>query len=134
MRVLYVEDNRINAVLLEETLRLHGEVDVRVAETGQEALALVQEGWTPDLLVLDAHLPGMTGYEVLERLKHEPGLADTPAIMCSADAGDEDRQRAANAGFISYWAKPIDVLAIRADLARLFPDAPGTSGAGSARH
>ncbi|CAN5797582.1 N/A [soil metagenome] len=120
MRVLYVEDNRINAILFEETLRMHGGVELRIAENGAEALEMVEE-WAPDVLVLDAHLPGMTGYDVLASLRQQPGLADTPAFMCSADATPEDVKRAHAAGFVGYWAKPIDIPAMRADLDRLFP-------------
>jgi PAS domain S-box-containing protein len=115
MRMLYVEDNRINALLFEETLKLRGHIELRVAEDGEEAHAIASE-WRPDVLVLDAHLPGLTGFEVLQQLRRLPGLADVPAFMCSADAMPEDVQRALAAGFIGYWTKPIDVHKVMADL------------------
>lgn len=115
MRMLYVEDNRINALLFEETLKLRSHIELRVAEDGEEARAIASE-WRPDVLVLDAHLPGLTGFEVLQQLRQLPGLAHVPAFMCSADAMPEDVQRALAAGFVGYWTKPIDVNQVMADL------------------
>ena len=72
--------------------------------------------WSPDVLVLDAHLPGMSGYELLRALRHVPGLAEAPAFMCSADAMPDDVQRAKVAGFRGYWTKPIDIARVMQDL------------------
>jgi CheY-like chemotaxis protein len=120
MRVLYVEDNRINAILFEETLRMHGGAELKLAEDGREALEMVQD-WLPELLVLDANLPDMTGFEVLSLLRQVPGLEQTPAIMCSANATPGDQRQAQDAGFVGYWSKPIHIPSVRADLDRLFP-------------
>jgi CheY-like chemotaxis protein len=113
--VLYVEDNRLSAILFEEAFRTHGSIELRVAEDGAEALALVPH-WPPEALVIDANLPDMTGYDVLARLRELPTLADVPAFMCSADATGEDLQRAEAAGFIGYWTKPIDIARVTHDL------------------
>jgi PAS domain S-box-containing protein len=118
MRLLYVEDNRINALLFEEAMRVLGGFDLRVAEDGAEALAMVGD-WTPQVLVLDANLPDMSGFEVLRRLRELPALADVPAYMCSADAMPEDLERARLAGFDGYWTKPIDMAIVSADLESL---------------
>ncbi|MGA0609189.1 PAS domain S-box protein [Caldimonas sp. KR1-144] len=120
LRLLYVEDNRINALLFEEALKLHGGVDLRVAEDGSEALELVRD-WLPQVLVLDAHLPGMSGHEVLVQLRAQPGLEAAPAFMCSADALPDDMQRARDAGFVGYWTKPIDIARVIRDLDGLRP-------------
>jgi len=118
LRVLYVEDNRINAMLFEEALRPYEQIQLDVAEDGQMALSLVR-GQAPDVLVLDAHLPGMSGFEVLEALRTLPGMADVPAFMCSADAMPDDIARAKEAGFAGYWTKPIDIVAVTNELCRL---------------
>jgi CheY-like chemotaxis protein len=116
LRMLYVEDNRINAILFEEAMRLHSsQIDLRVAEDGDQALTLAQD-WQPEVLVLDAHLPGISGFEVLRLLRTLPGLDTVPAYMCSADAMPDDVQRAYEAGFIGYWTKPINVSAVLADI------------------
>jgi CheY-like chemotaxis protein len=123
LRVLYVEDNRINALLFEEAMRLLGGIELQVAEDGAEALRAV-EHWTPQALVLDANLPDMNGNELLVRLRQRPELAAVPAYMCSADAMAEDLQRARDSGFQGYWTKPIELNAVSAALDALRPTAP----------
>ena len=118
LRVLYVEDNRINALLFEEALRPFPQIDLEIAEDGQTAVSLAREK-KPDVLVLDAHLPGMSGFEVLKALRQLPHVGDVPAFMCSADAMPEDLARAKAAGFTGYWTKPIDIVAVTEELCRL---------------
>jgi CheY-like chemotaxis protein len=116
LRMLYVEDNRINALLFEEAMRLHSShIELRVAEDGGEALTMAQD-WQPEVLVLDANLPGISGFEVLRQLRALPGLDNVPAYMCSADAMPDDVQRAYEAGFIGYWTKPINIGSVLADI------------------
>lgn len=118
LRVMYVEDNRINALLFQEALRPYPELLLEVAEDGQAAMALAREQ-QPEVLVIDAHLPGMTGFEVLRALRTLPGLAQVPAYMCSADALPEDIERAREEGFMGYWTKPIDIEQVTSELHRL---------------
>jgi len=118
LHVLYVEDNRINAMLFEEALRPFPQLDLAIAEDGQMAMSMARER-APDVLVLDAHLPGMSGFEVLQALRTLPDLVNTPAFMCSADAMPEDVARAQAAGFTGYWTKPIDIIAVTTELCRL---------------
>jgi CheY-like chemotaxis protein len=125
MRMLYVEDNRINALLFEQIAQLRPNVELRVAEDGRSAIEAARD-WQPEVLVLDAHLPDMDGFELLPRLRALPGLAAVPAFMCSADARPEDLRRASAAGFSGYWAKPITVARVLADLDALAA-APGAA-------
>ena len=118
LRVLYVEDNRINALLFAEALRPFSQLELDIAEDGDVAVSICQER-RPDVLVLDAHLPGMSGFEVLEALRRIPGLEQTPAYMCSADAMPDDIERARIAGFTGYWTKPIDIVAVTTELCGL---------------
>jgi len=121
MRMLYVEDNRINALLFEEIVQLRGDIELRVAEDGREALGIASE-WPPDVLVLDAHLPDVNGVDLLATLRALPGLAAVPAFMCSADSQPADLRRADDAGFSGYWPKPIAVAGVLADLDALSGD------------
>lgn len=106
--VLYVEDNPANARVMSCLLaRLPG-VRLLLAETPEEGLRLAAEH-TPDLILLDIHLPGIDGYRVLERLKAMPGAADIPTVAVSADALPEHMARARGAGFRDYLTKPLDV-------------------------
>jgi CheY-like chemotaxis protein len=126
LRLLYVEDNRINALLFEQAVTVHSNIELRIAEDGQQAIEIVQ-GWKPDVLVLDAHLPGMSGYEALQALRALPQMQSTPAYMCSADAMPEDLQRASEAGFVGYWTKPIDIAQVLTDLGRVANGLPHTA-------
>ncbi|HEY6512117.1 MAG TPA: ATP-binding protein [Burkholderiaceae bacterium] len=134
-RVLYVEDNPLNVLLFEEALRRESGIELRVAVSGEQALGVI-DGWTPELLVIDLNLPGLTGTELLQALRLRPVLAAVPAIVCSADAMPEDRQRALDAGFDHYWTKPIDVRAlpgaIAAALRGEFAPRPASEAAGLA--
>jgi CheY-like chemotaxis protein len=118
MRLLYVEDNRINALLFEEALRPYEWIELRVAEDGADA-ERAAAGWTPEVLVLDSHLPDTTGTQLLPRLRALPGLAHVPAFMCSADALPNEVARALSSGFDGYWTKPIDFSLVVADLKRV---------------
>ena len=62
--------------------------------------------------MLDAHLPDVTGLELLPRMRALPGLKDVPAYMCSADTSPEDIAAARRAGFDDYWIKPIDIQSV----------------------
>jgi len=123
LRVLYVEDNRINALLFAEALRPYADIALDIAEDGDIAMSMAREN-PPHVLVLDAHLPGMSGFEVLEAMRQLPPLADAPAFMCSADAMPEDLARAQQAGFTGYWTKPIDIVAVTTELCRLAQTLP----------
>lgn len=56
---------------------------------------------------------------MLRALRKLTDLASTPAFMCSADAMPDDVARAKEAGFVGYWAKPIDIVAVTTELCRL---------------
>ncbi len=115
IRVLYVEDDRVTALLFTQMLLEEPHIDLRVADDGAEALAAVKD-WTPNALVLDAHLPDITGHALLGRLRALPGLAHVPAYMCSADGEPEDLHRAREAGFAGYWVKPVAAALVIATL------------------
>jgi PAS domain S-box-containing protein len=118
LRVMYVEDNRINAMLFEEALRPYPQLQLEVAEDGQVAMTVAREH-RPEVLVIDAHLPGMTGFEVLTALRRLPGFDSAPAYMCSADALPEDIAKAHQAGFTGYWTKPINIEQVTSELCKL---------------
>lgn len=104
--MLYVEDDRVTGMLFAEALRREPRLVVEVVETPEEALQLAKR-WQPQVLVLDAQLPGMSGHELLPLLQALPGLASAPAFMCSADHDAQAVARAAASGFQDYWAKPV---------------------------
>lgn len=106
--MLCVEDNRLNALLFESAIGPRKGIELRMAEDGSEALELVSQ-WTPNVLVLDANLPDIDGFELLRQLRLMTGLAEVPAFMWSADSSEEILRRAEHAGFEGFWSKPIDL-------------------------
>jgi PAS domain S-box-containing protein len=106
--VLYIEDNPSNVELMAAFLAPHAQVRLLTAATGDAGLAMIGER-RPDIVLLDIHLPGMDGYQVLQRLRADPALRDIPVIALSADAMPHDVQRGLAAGFDRYIAKPVDL-------------------------
>jgi two-component system, OmpR family, response regulator len=117
MRVLYVDDDRVNALLFDEACRLAGQVELECVPTGEEAVALVP-GFRPDLLVIDLHLPDTTGDVLLPRLRAALPQG-VPAYLCTAETQERADQVAAAAGFDGVWTKPVDMQAIIDTLQRL---------------
>lgn len=120
MKVLYVDDDRINGLLFEEACRLAGDIEVQVANDGAEALEIAAN-WSPGVLVVDLHLPDTDGMKLLAALRLLPTCASLPAFLCTADEGDEVRPRALRAGFRDCWSKPIELRPMLAALASLRP-------------
>ncbi|PYN54982.1 MAG: hypothetical protein DMD94_13085, partial [Candidatus Rokuibacteriota bacterium] len=107
VKILYIEDNRENRMLVRAVLEAAGYaiVDAEDGLTGIEA-AIREE---PALILLDINLPGVDGYEIVAILKSFPNLAATPVIAVTAYAMQGDRQRTLVAGCDGYIQKPIDV-------------------------
>lgn len=129
MRVLYVDDDRVNALLFSEACRIAAGVDVQTADSGGEALEIVSQ-WQPDLLVIDLHLPDMLGYALLPQLRRQLAAPQLPAFLCTADSASEVSEPARQAGFDGCWTKPVELQVVLAELAGRSPPAdradPGT--------
>jgi len=118
MRLLYVDDDRINTLLFEQACRFARDLEVASAGSGEEALALARE-FLPDVLVIDLHLPDTSGYALLPALRGAAGRADVPAYLCSAEDPRDVAEPARAAGFQGCWSKPVDLHAMLAELATL---------------
>src|SRR5262245_11628906 len=105
-RILVVDDNASNRDLLSRRLERQGHV-VLQAEDGARALALVEKE-AIDLILLDLMMPGISGYDVLMRLKREPRYRDIPTIMISALSEFDSVVRCIEAGADDYLAKPFN--------------------------
>ena len=122
-RLLYVEDNEVNLLIVSELVRGRNDLEFLSAVDGGSGLACAQ-AQRPALILLDMQLPDMDGHEVLRRLRADPRTADIRCIAVSANAMPDDIGRAREAGFDDYWTKPLDLRAFMRAMDRLFGPAP----------
>ncbi|HEX7983836.1 MAG TPA: diguanylate cyclase [Duganella sp.] len=110
-RILVVDDAMENIQILHHALR--DEQEVLFALDGEKALeiALAQQ---PDLILLDAVMPGMDGYAVCGALRGSPRLQDIPIIFVTALSQPEDETRALEAGAVDFISKPFNIAVVRA--------------------
>ncbi len=116
LSVLYIEDNAVNAMVVQELVALRPNVSCTTAVDGASGVASALRD-RPDLVLVDMQLPDIDGYEVLRQLaRHGAGKR---RIALSANAMPDDVARARAAGFDDYWTKPIDFHRFLANLDRL---------------
>ncbi|MBI5258312.1 MAG: PAS domain-containing protein [Burkholderiales bacterium] len=108
LRLLCVEDNPVNLLLLREVFGMRPTLTVRMCEDGASALAVAPD-FNPDVVLLDLQLPDLPGVEVMRRLRAQALQGHCRFIALSANAMPDDVQAARSAGFDDYWTKPIDV-------------------------
>ena len=106
--VLHIEDNLANLALVERILAQRPEVEVVPAMFGRLGLELAHEH-RPAIVLLDLHLPDLSGEEVLRRFRDDPSTAAIPIVIVSADATPGQIQRLLSAGAAAYLTKPLDV-------------------------
>ena len=105
--ILIVEDNEQNRKLTRDLLQVHGYLTIE-AETGEDAIALAATR-APDLVVMDIHLPGMSGVDALAQLRAAPATRALPVVAYTASVMPQDRNQIMAAGFDAFLSKPIDL-------------------------
>lgn len=111
MAKVLVVDDEPNIVLSLEFLMEQAGFEVATAEDGEQALAQVRDD-QPDLLLLDISLPGISGFDVLERLRSEEATARLPIIMLTAHGRDVEREKGMALGADDYITKPFSTQAL----------------------
>ena len=134
VRILLAEDNEFNREIAMEILGGAG-FEVDVAEDGAQALAKVEAapaGWYGTVL-MDVQMPVMDGYEATRRIRAlaDPGKAGVPIVAVTANAFEEDRKTAIEAGMDGHLPKPYDVPKMMETLAELLEHGPRRSGSGA---
>ena len=119
-QLLYIEDNSVNVLLVEELVKSLSGLKIASEPTGASGVARAL-ALRPDLILIDMQLPDFDGFEVLRRLRAQPGTAATRCIALSANAMPDDIERALAGGFDDYWTKPIKFKPFLDALDRLFP-------------
>ena len=119
-QILYIEDNQVNVLLVEELVKTVSGLAITSEATGRAGVARAK-ALMPDLVLIDLQLPDFDGFEVLRRLRAEASTTAIPCIALSANAMPEDIERGLAAGFADYWTKPIDFAAFLTALKKRFP-------------
>lgn len=102
--VMIVDDERLNVNVLSEIL---GEdYELKIALSGEQALKRALADPRPDIILLDIDMPGMDGYQVIEKLKQDPATRDIPVIFITALTTEEDEQKGLALGAVDYIHKP----------------------------
>ncbi len=120
LRVLAVDDNRINLMVLEKALKNEG-AEVTLAGDGQQALDLLRA--RPDhfqVVLMDVQMPVMDGLTATREIRRDPALRTLPVVALTAGVLPEERQATLDAGFNDFLAKPLDLRDMRTVLARYF--------------
>lgn len=115
-RILVVDDEAPNLDLLKEMLKSLG-YETESAGDGFEALAKLR--LDIDLVLTDAMMPGMDGYQVVQRIREDPDHQDIPVIMVTGLTSKEDRLRAVEVGVNDFIPKPFDLTELRVRTASL---------------
>jgi CheY-like chemotaxis protein len=107
-KVLLVDDDVRNLFALTTALERYG-LDVISAESGQEAIDILNEDTTIDIVLMDIMMPEMDGYETMKRIRKDEKHKDLTIIAVTAKAMKGDRQRCIESGASDYMTKPVNV-------------------------
>ena len=118
-RVLYIEDNAVNVMIVSELVRRRVGIEFDTMPDGASGVARATQT-LPGLTLVDMQLPDIDGLEVLARLRANPVTAGLRVVALSANAIPADIQRALQAGFDDYWTKPLDFKVFNAALDQVF--------------
>ena len=110
LKILVVDDDANLTQIIQRRFESYG-WEVLISPNGQEGL---QEAKTnkPDLIISDINMPVMNGHDMLECIRRDVGLKDTPVIMCTGSDQVDDITKAASHGVISYITKPFSCAAL----------------------
>lgn len=104
--ILVVDDTPDNLTLMAGLLKQT--YSVKLAINGEKALQLANAAERPDLIVLDIMMPGMSGFEVCERLKDDIATRDIPVIFLTAMTATEDERKGLALGAVDFITKPVN--------------------------
>ena len=115
-KVLVVDDNRANQVALDAVLG--ADYNLLFADSGEDALALLDTRKEVDLILMDVQMPGMDGFETATAVKQREGLKDVPIIFVTAIYTEDPHiRRGYEVGGIDYFSKPFDPEILRLKVA-----------------
>lgn len=121
-RILVIEDNEQNRILMHQILKHHS-YEVLEAVDGAAGLAMAKEHM-PDLILLDLQMPVMDGFAVIVELRNTPALSQLKVMAVTSFAMKGDREKALAAGFNEYVTKPIDTRKFVEIVKTMLPNEP----------
>jgi PAS domain S-box-containing protein len=116
--IVYVEDNPSNIALMKDVIGEMECIDLLIAPTAEIGIELIRAR-RPRVVIMDINLPGMSGFDAVNRLREWPETRDIPVIGLSAAALVKDTLRAKDAGFYRYLTKPVKVAELTSTLDEL---------------
>ena len=121
MPVLIVDDYNTMVRIIRNLLRQLGFEHIDDANDGSEALAKMQQR-KYGLVISDWNMEPMTGYDLLQQVRSDPGLSKTPFIMVTAESKTENVIAAKKAGVSNYIVKPFNAQTLKSKIDSVFPD------------
>jgi two-component system, cell cycle response regulator DivK len=119
-RILLAEDDPNARAIYTEILE-YGGFSVSLAADGEEALDLARSE-IPALILMDIHLPLLSGWDALQALKDDPLTRHIPVVAITANGGSNSLERAAGAGFARYLVKPVSPSEVLSEVRGLIGD------------
>ena len=120
MKVLVVDDFSTMRRIVRNILRQIGFTNIFEAEDGKSALAALRQE-KHRFVVTDWNMPNMSGLELLQAIRSDPELKDTPVLMVTAEAQRENIIVAAKSGVSNYIVKPFTAETMQEKIAKIFP-------------
>ncbi len=114
-KILIIDDEEDFCKLVKLNLEITDKFDVEIVNDGESGLKLAKK-FKPDLVVLDIMMPGMDGYQVLEKLKKDITTIGIPVIMLSAKSDIDSKVKAAQLYDDLYIVKPVDTTTLEAKI------------------
>ena len=121
--VLIVDDDFRNIFALTALLE-RGKLGVVAAESGSDALEILEHRTDIDIVLMDIMMPGLDGYQTMAEIRRRPEHADLPIIAVTGKVVGGERERCLAAGASDYIPKPVDTAELLAALKAWFPDKP----------
>lgn len=122
-RILVVEDEDNIAIALDYLMMREGYEQKRIA-TGAGAVELIRQ-MRPDLVLLDVMLPEVSGYEICQQVRLDPGLAQVKILMMTARGSAMERRKGLAMGADGFISKPFELKALRAEVRRILAGEAG---------
>lgn len=119
LKIIYVDDDADIRTIVGMSLSLDPTIEVRIAASGQEGLDLLELGPPPDVVILDVMMPGLSGPQVLDRIRSNPNHHNVPVIFMTAKGRQVDVDAYRAQGAIGVILKPFDPLSLPRDVRAL---------------